>query len=130
MEIFVADCLTVRDTPEMGRGVFTLEALDANIIIEIAPVLVLSAQERVIVEQTRLNDYIFEWGLDRKQACVAWGYDSMYNHRYLSNCEYYMDFDQSIIMIRTVREIQAGEELFINYNGDWNDQSPLWFPAK
>jgi len=130
LEIFVADCLTVRDTPEMGRGVFTLEALDANIIIEIAPVLVLSAQERAIVEQTRLNDYIFEWGLDRKQACVAWGYASMYNHRYLSNCEYYMDFDQSIIMIRTVREIQAGEELFINYNGDWNDQSPLWFPAK
>ena len=26
--------------------------------------------------------------------------------------------------------IKAGEELFINYNGGWNDTKPVWFDAK
>ena len=26
--------------------------------------------------------------------------------------------------------IKAGEELFINYNGEWNDSKRLWFDAK
>jgi SET domain-containing protein len=30
-------------------------------------------------------------------------------------------------MIQTVRDIEAGEEITINYNGDWNDPKPVWF---
>ena len=57
------------------------------------------------------------------------GYVPIYNHSYTSNCEYEMDFDNELISIKTVRLIKAGEELFINYNGDWNDSKPLWFEA-
>jgi hypothetical protein len=35
-----------------------------------------------------------------------------------------------MIAIRTVHFIKAGEELFINYNGGWNDTKPVWFDAK
>jgi hypothetical protein len=35
-----------------------------------------------------------------------------------------------MIIIRTVHFINAGEELFINYNGEWNDSKPVWFNAK
>jgi len=113
----------------MGRGVFTLEPLEADTLVEISPVIVLSEQDRELVDQTLLHHYIFEWGEDRKQCCVALGYVSVYNHQFNSNCEYEMDFESQMIRIKTVRRIEAGEELYINYNGDWNDNSPLWFPA-
>jgi hypothetical protein len=38
-----------------------------------------------------------------------------------------MDFEANCIRIRTVREIKKGEEIFINYNGTWNDHTPVWF---
>ena len=38
-----------------------------------------------------------------------------------------MNYEEETIMIKTVREIAAGEELTINYNGDWNDEKPVWF---
>ena len=83
-----------------------------------------------MLDQTLLHDYIFEWGEKKDQCCVALGYVSVYNHSYKSNCEYEMDFKKEMIIIKTVHFIKAGEELFINYNGPWNDVKPLWFDAK
>ena len=40
-----------------------------------------------------------------------------------------MDFDDEIIFIKTVRAIDKGAELTINYNGDYNDKTKLWFDA-
>ncbi|MEO5999226.1 MAG: SET domain-containing protein [Chitinophagaceae bacterium] len=126
----ILPCLTIAPTEDMGRGVFTSENLAKETIVEIAPVLVMSEVERRLLDQTLLHDYIFEWGHDNKQCCMALGYVPLYNHSYKSNCEYEMDFDDGIIRIKTVRFIKKGEELFINYNGDWNDSKPLWFEAK
>jgi len=41
-----------------------------------------------------------------------------------------MDFDNQLIRIKAIRYIKTGEELFINYNGNWNDNKPVWFDAK
>ena len=41
-----------------------------------------------------------------------------------------MDFEKQIIRVKTVRAVKAGEELFINYNGEWNNSKPLWFDVK
>jgi len=41
-----------------------------------------------------------------------------------------MDYDNHTISIKTVRDIRKGEELYINYNGTWNDEKKLWFEAK
>ena len=38
-----------------------------------------------------------------------------------------MDYEKQVISIRTVRYIKAGEELFINYNGNWNEDKKVWF---
>jgi uncharacterized protein len=54
----------------------------------------------------------------------------VYNHSYTANCGYEMDFTKQIITIKTVRTVAAGEELYINYNGDWDNKAPLWFEAK
>ena len=113
-----------------GRGVFTKQTIPAYTIIEISPVIVMTIEERSLLDQTLLHDYIFEWGPDNQQCCMALGYVPIYNHSYISNCEYEMDFENEIIKIRSVRIIEAGEELFINYNGDWNNAKSLWFDAK
>jgi len=117
-------------TGEMGRGVFTKAPIAANTIIETSPVIVMSSEERKLLDQTLLHDYIFEWGPDNKQCCMALGFVAVYNHSYKSNCEYEMNFENETIRIKTVREIEEGEELFINYNGDWNNAKKLWFDAK
>jgi SET domain-containing protein len=61
---------------------------------------------------------------------MALGFVAMYNHSYQSNCEYFMDFDDELIFVKTVRQIKKGEELTINYNGDWNAATKVWFVAK
>jgi hypothetical protein len=114
----------------MGKGVFTSEDLRKNIIIEVAPVIVMSNADRKLLDQTLLHDYIFEWGDKVKKCCMALGYVPVYNHSYKSNCEYDMDYDSELITIKTVCPVKAGEQLFINYNGNWNDQKRLWFDAK
>jgi SET domain-containing protein len=119
--------LFIADTPSMGRGVFTTEPVETGTIIEIAPVIVMSRDERKLLDQTLLHDYIFEWGQDKQQCCMALGWVPVYNHSYKSNCEYEMDFKAATITIKTVRFIKAGEELCINYNGDWNDSKRVWF---
>lgn len=126
----ILPCLFIAPSREMGRGVFTAENISKKTVVEISPVLVMSQQERSLIDQTLLHDYIFEWGHDKKQCCMALGYVPLYNHSFKSNCEYEMDFDDDIIRIKTIRFIKAGEELFINYNGDWNDATKLWFNAK
>jgi len=122
--------LFIAPAGEMDRGVFTSENLSAETIIEISPVLVMSREDRVFIDKTPLHDYIFEWGMDKKQCCMALGYVPLYNHSYKSNCEYEMDYQHRIIRIKTVRFIKAGEQLYINYNGDWNDSARIWFHAK
>ena len=103
-------------TEEMGYGVFTRGNIEEGTIVETSPVIVMSAGERKLLDQTRLHDYIFEWGEKRDQCCMAMGLVPIYNHSYKSNCEYEMDFDKNEISIRTVRFVKEGEELFINYD--------------
>jgi uncharacterized protein len=125
---FVSENIYVARTSGKGRGVFTNSDLKKNTLLEIAPVIVLSKQDRLLIDQTLLHDYIFEWGDKQNQCCMALGYVPLYNHSYRSNCEYEMNYKMQIITVKTVRAIKAGEELFINYNGDWNNKKPVWFP--
>ncbi len=120
----------IDNSPKRGKGVFARTDIPKGIIIETSPVVVMNKQERILLDQTLLHDYIFEWGDRKNQCCVALGYISVYNHSYKSNCEYEMDYDEQVISIRTMRVIKAGEELFINYNGNWNDAKPVWFDVK
>ena len=122
--------LFVDTTTGKGRGVFTHERIPANTVIEIAPVIVMPKTDREHLDKTLLHDYIFEWGKEKDKCCMALGLIPMYNHSYKSNCEYFMDFDDNTIMVKTVRVIENGEELTINYNGDWDDGKKVWFDTK
>ena len=122
--------LLVDKTSEKGRGVFTRERIPANTVIEIATVIVMQKSDREHLDKTLLHDYIFEWGKEKDKCCMALGLIPIYNHSYKSNCEYFMDYEDDSIMVKTIRVIENGEELTINYNGDWNDGKKVWFDVK
>lgn len=126
----IHSCLFIDQTEFMGRGVFTSENIGEGTIIEESPVVIMSKTERKLIDQTLLHDYIFEWGEKKDQCCMALGYVSVYNHSYKSNCEYEMDFKKEVIIIKAIHFIKAGEELFINYNGPWDNNRPVWFDVK
>jgi SET domain-containing protein len=119
--------LYLKSAKNKGRSIFTKQKIAANALIEESPVIVMSAEDRQLLDKTLLHDYIFEWGENKDKCCMALGFIPIYNHSYTSNCEYFMDFEKEIIQIKTVREIEKGEELTINYNGDWNDDKKVWF---
>ncbi|MEO5967761.1 MAG: SET domain-containing protein-lysine N-methyltransferase [Ferruginibacter sp.] len=121
--------LFIKNSPNKGKGVFTNKKIMPESVIEISPVIVMEGEDRIHLDKTLMHDYIFEWGENNEKCCVALGYLSIYNHSYKSNCEYFMDFEEKTMMIKTVREILEGEELTLNYNGDWNDPKKIWFPT-
>jgi SET domain-containing protein len=122
--------LFVDHTALMGRGVFTSKVIEVDTIVEISPVIVMGREDRAYLDKTLLHDYIFEWGQNTDKCCMALGLIPIYNHSYNSNCEYIMDYEEDTIEVKVVRQIAKGEELTINYNGDSNDKSTIWFDAK
>jgi SET domain-containing protein len=126
----ISSFLFIADSFNKGRGVFTSESIESGTVVEVSPVIVMTKKERLLLDQTLLHDYIFEWGHNKNQCCFALGYVSVYNHSYQSNCEYEMDYVEEQISIKAIRFIKAGEELYINYNGDWDDKKTIWFDVK
>ena len=122
--------LYLAPSPDRGRGVFTQAPIAKDTVIEVAPVIVLTAADRLWIDKTRLHDYIFVWGEQGDQCAMALGYVPMYNHAAPSNCEYEMEWAHELIRVRAVRDIEKGEELFINYQGDWDSREPVWFDHK
>jgi uncharacterized protein len=110
-----------------GKGVFTGAPIKSGDLIEICPVIVLKEGEMEVLDTTTLYDYYFLWGDEQKKCALALGFGSLYNHFCPSNADYFMDFDEQIIEIHAVRDIEAGEEITINYHGDPQDPSPTWF---
>jgi SET domain-containing protein len=122
--------LFIAPSPQRGRGVFTAQELAVGQLIECSPVIVLPAADRVLLDRTLLHDYIFEWNPQQHECCMALGYVPLYNHGCPSNCEYEMDFEAMQISIRTVRAIAKGEELLINYHGDFDNPNAVWFNTR
>lgn len=120
--------LYINETPKKGRGVFTQEALPAKTVIEIVPVIVIPFKDRKHIEKTVLYNYVFEWQ-EAGDIIMALGYVPLYNHSFKSNCHYEMDYDAGTISVMTIKNIAAGKELTLNYNGKPGDDTPLWFPT-
>ena len=121
------NCLYVGKTDKKGRGVFTEQYIEAGTIVEIAPVLVLPPADVECIKKTKLYDYYFLWSETEEIIAIALGYGSIYNHSYTPNLIYETYYEDEKIHFIALRDIEAGEELTINYNHDPNDSSPTWF---
>jgi len=114
-------------SPIGGRGVFTYEPIDEGVLIEVCPAIVLPEADLPVIHRTNLHDYYFLWGQEEKSCAIALGFGSLYNHSYEPNAEYVFDYEEQTIDIYSLRPIEAGEEIFINYNGWPDDKNPVWF---
>lgn len=117
--------LEIRESVKgFGRGVFTTEKILKDQEFEVAPVVVIEAGTS---KGNTLKDYVFEWEDDE---AVALGFGSLYNHSFKPNAAYYCDNEERTITLYALRDIYPGEEIYINYNGDYKDSTPLWFDSK
>ncbi|MDX2133858.1 MAG: SET domain-containing protein [Saprospiraceae bacterium] len=110
-----------------GKGVFAGRDISAGEVIEICPLILFPKAQLQHVRQTVLDDYYFDWGDDGEWFAFALGYGSVYNHDYDPNAEYEMDFAYQTIDFYAIKDINAGEEITVNYNGEPGNRSKVWF---
>jgi SET domain-containing protein len=110
-----------------GRGIFAAQDISEGEIIEICPVLIFPKLELPMVRQTMLDNYYFDWGTEGEYFAVCLGYGSLYNHEYEPNAEYGMDFEAETIDFYAIKNIVAGEEITVNYNGEPGNMEKVWF---
>ena len=110
-----------------GTGVFAGEDIVKDSIIEICPIIFLPEDQIDLIKKTVLNNYYFEWGKDLRSGALALGYGSIYNHSVQANAIYEIDINADTISFYTIRDIVAGEEITINYNGSPDNRAKVWF---
>lgn len=119
--IFIGNCLN------KGRGVFARRKINGGELIESAPVLLVPSDECSYLKNTILENYCFRCGPNQEHAAIAMGYGSLYNHSYTPNAVYEVKDEEMAVQFRALKEIQAGEEITVNYNRDPGDRSAVWF---
>jgi SET domain-containing protein len=105
-----------------GRGVFARRLIRRGESIERVPMLVLPAGQSK--GGSVVSDYCFAWG--RGTVALALGYGSLYNHSYRPNARY-DDVGPQTKEFTALRDIQPGEEITVNYNGEPRSRSAVWF---
>ncbi|MCM3585859.1 SET domain-containing protein [Mesobacillus maritimus] len=110
---------------EFNRGVFATRDIAKGELIHEAPVIAYPNEEHAHIEKTLLADYAFEYGINH--TAILLGYGMLFNHSYTPNATYEINFANHTFDFFAYKDIQAGEEILINYNGDEDDQELLWF---
>jgi uncharacterized protein len=113
-----------------GRAMFANRKLLKGELIERAPVIPINQKQWPSAEKTILSDYAFDWGEDDEHAAIALGYVSIYNHSYAPNAQLEELLDELMMEVVAIRNIEPGEEITINYNGDPESQDALWFTQR
>jgi uncharacterized protein len=122
--------LTIKHFGERGRGVVAIEDIKAGQLVERSPVLIIPAEQRQAIDQTIVFTYVFMWehhtieeDLYKHQgrSAIALGYTSLLSHSATPNCRFIRHIDDLVIDVFAIRQIEAGEELTIDY------QMTLWF---
>jgi uncharacterized protein len=118
-----SDAIEIKRVRGKGRGVFARRPIEEGEVIETCPMLVL-APGAIEDFSTGLGAYVFEWS--RGKLALALGYGSLYNHSYRPNARY-ADLAGQTKLFTAIRDIAAGEEITVNYNGEPEDQTPVGF---
>jgi len=113
-----------------GRAMFACRKFSKGELIERAPVIPINEKQWPSAEKTILSDYAFDWGEHDEHAAIALGYVSIYNHSYTPNAQLEELLDELMMEVVAIRDIPAGEEITINYNGDPESQDRLWFTQR
>ncbi|WP_103107137.1 SET domain-containing protein [Brevibacillus reuszeri] len=105
-----------------GRGVIAAKNIKQGTIIERSPVIVIPQNEIPYIFNTVLINYSFSWGSN--ETAIALGCGSLYNHSYHPNATYYTRIDDMCIVFQALENIQAGQEITIDYG--WHPNAFVW----
>jgi len=105
--------LEIKEGP-YGRGVFATRHFDEGEAVEHCPTLELPADEVV----GQLGDYCFGSNNGDDEVILLLGYGMLYNHSAEPNCEYVQEAERVITFV-TLRDVEPGEELYIDYGEEW-----------
>ena len=113
-----------------GRGVFAKEAIREGELIEACPVVALGdRKDRDRLRKTGLVNYYFLWGQKRDHAAICLGWGAVYNHSFSPNARFEKHLEDSRMDFHALRDIEVGEEISVNYNGDPENTNPLLIPG-
>jgi SET domain-containing protein len=114
-----------------GKGIFAKEDIEKDVIIDVAHILLIPNKEWELIKDTVLSNYSFEWDdptyIGKCESAVSLSVSQFINHSYNPNVRYTYDYKKKCISYITLREISKGEEITVNYNGNVDDKSPMWF---
>ncbi|OOE13067.1 SET domain-containing protein [Fictibacillus arsenicus] len=110
-----------------GRGIFASRTIQKGELIHQAPVIVCPGDQYKKLKKTALRNYYFNWGENYDHVAIALGYGSLFNHSYSPNAMFENNLKEETVDFIALKRIKAGEEIFVNYNGDPEDKGPLWF---
>ncbi|HUN42590.1 MAG TPA: SET domain-containing protein [Acetobacteraceae bacterium] len=126
-----APAVSVGPSPGRGRGVFATRQFAPGEMIEMCLVVALSEADARKLDATGLYDYYFGWAEDGRQAAIALGYGSIYNHSSTPNAQHHKNFAANTMSVIALRPIAAGEEIFIRYEtGKGEVQPAVWFEVR
>jgi len=105
---------------EFGHGVFATKSIPADTTLEECPYLRIRADECA----GTLDDYVFnlETKADNGDSDIyslVLGWGSLFNHADDHNTEYWHDTDRDLIVFHTIKPVNAGQQLFVNYGEEW-----------
>lgn len=110
---------------EFNRGVFATRNISKGELIHKAPVIPYPNEDHEFIEKTILADYVYQYGANH--TAILLGYGSLFNHSYTPNATYEINFDHHTFDFYAYTDINAGDEILINYNGDEDCDDILWF---
>ncbi len=120
--------IEVKDSSLHGRGVFAVATISRGAVIEVAPAVFLSGEEKELLRHSLLFNYYFLVNTGDHPAVFGFGYSAFYNHSAQANAFYTFSLKRNTISFHAYKKILAGEEITINYNGRPNDDHPVYFP--
>ncbi|MEK7631014.1 MAG: SET domain-containing protein [Patescibacteria group bacterium] len=119
--------IRIQKTKDRGRGIIAERNFKKGDVIEVAPVIVMSAAEKEYIKKTELFNHYFDWGTDSKKAAICLGLGSIYNHSWTPNAKYVYREKDEVLIFTAIKPIKKGEEICTSYNGDAADKSPYRF---
>ena len=120
--------LRVVESNGRGRGLAAARAFRRGEVIERAPVIVVARALLPPVRGTVLDDYWFWW--DDEHNAFALGWAALYNHACPANARFRLEREARLIVFEAAADIDAGDEVTINYHGEPDDPRPVWFQAR
>jgi uncharacterized protein len=130
MSAAVKGCkVEVKPSRGRGRGVFAIQPISCNELIESCPIIPLELQHRAALEATPLHEYLYGWSDDCRVVALPLGYGSLYNHSDEPNASYHRNRSRNAIDFIAAKFIAAGEEITISYLNSFDSPKKLWFTA-